>query len=91
MTPAEDGRRCSVTLADDGDGFDAATGARLFERGFSTRTDKHGGLGLHWCANTLSTLGGALSLTSPGKGLGAVARLDLPLTEASAGRLRPAG
>ncbi|ADE84386.1 sensor histidine kinase [Rhodobacter capsulatus] len=91
VTPAEDGRRCSVTLADDGDGFDAATGARLFERGFSTRTDKHGGLGLHWCANTLSTLGGALSLTSPGKGLGAVARLDLPLTEASAGRLRPAG
>lgn len=95
VTLSEDGQRCRVTLADDGDGFDAATGARLFERGFSTRTDKHGGLGLHWCANTLSVLGGSLSLSSPGRGLGAVACLDLPLflprTGASAGRLRPAG
>ncbi len=95
VTLSEDGQRCCVTLADDGDGFDAATGARLFERGFSTRTDKHGGLGLHWCANTLSALGGRVTLTSPGKGLGAVACLDLPLnlplTGASAGRLRPAG
>ena len=84
VTPDPQSGRCRVLLRDDGDGFDAATGARLFERGFSTRTDKRGGLGLHWCANTLTTLGGTVSLTSPGKGLGAVVRLDLPLFEGPA-------
>lgn len=80
--------RCLVRLRDDGDGFDAATGVRLFERGFSTRSNKRGGLGLHWCANTLMALGGRLSLTSPGRGLGAVATLDLPAIGSETGAVR---
>ncbi|PYF07484.1 signal transduction histidine kinase [Rhodobacter viridis] len=90
-SPTEGTGRCVVLVRDDGDGFDEPTGARLFERGFSTRTDKRGGLGLHWCANTLAALGGSLSLTSPGPGQGALARLDLPLMAAAARALRRAG
>ncbi|WP_444453025.1 CHASE4 domain-containing protein [Rhodobacter capsulatus] len=90
VSPDEKTGRCLVLLRDDGDGFDEPTGARLFERGFSTRTNKRGGLGLHWCANTLAALGGSVTLTSPGPGRGAVARLDLPLI-AAARPLRRAG
>jgi len=70
--------RCIVRISDDGEGFESEAAAQLFERGFSTRTDKRGGMGLHWCANTLTAMDGRLSLTSAGKGLGATAIVDLP-------------
>ncbi|MFO1261584.1 MAG: CHASE4 domain-containing protein [Sphingomonadaceae bacterium] len=73
---------CTVTIADNGEGFDPAAVARLFERGFSTREQKSGGFGLHWCANTLNALGGNLSLESDGVGKGARAILVLPLASA---------
>ena len=68
----------TVHIRDDGEGFDAATGATLFQRGFSTRAHKSGGLGLHWCANSMTAMGGALRLESEGRGRGAVAILTLP-------------
>ncbi|MFD2174362.1 CHASE4 domain-containing protein [Rhodobacter lacus] len=79
VTPEPEAGRCLVQFHDDGDGFSAETGARLFERGFSTRTHKRGGLGLHWCANTLNAMDGRLELTSPGLGQGAQARVTLPI------------
>lgn len=66
-----------VRIRDDGEGFDAATGATLFQRGFSTRQHKSGGLGLHWCANSMNAMAGSLRLESEGRGLGAVAVLTL--------------
>ena len=66
-----------IRIADDGAGFDAATGASLFQRGFSTRRHKSGGLGLHWCANSMIAMDGALRLESTGAGQGAVAILTL--------------
>lgn len=66
-----------VRIRDDGEGFDAATGATLFQRGFSTRAHKSGGLGLHWCANAMTAMEGALRLDSEGRGRGAVATLTL--------------
>jgi signal transduction histidine kinase len=83
-----DGATCAVTITDNGEGFDPAAGARLFERGFSTREQKSGGFGLHWCANTLNALGGRLSLESDGVGKGARAILVLPL--ASVNKQMPA-
>ena len=49
----------------------------MFERGFSTRAMKSGGLGLHWCANAMLAMGGSLRLESDGGGLGARAVLTL--------------
>lgn len=75
----EPSARCIVTVADNGSGFSPEVASRLFERGFSTRFDKEGGLGLHWCANTISAMGGRLTLESAGPGQGACATIRLPL------------
>ena len=69
--------RVTVAIRDDGEGFSAEAGALLFQRGFSTRAHKSGGLGLHWCANSMAAMHGALRLESDGSGLGAVATLTL--------------
>lgn len=69
-----------VAFTDNGEGFDPANAARLFERGYSTRAGKSGGLGLHWCANTLNAMGGTLTLHSDGPNRGATAVLTLPLS-----------
>ena len=66
-----------IRISDDGAGFDAATGMSLFQRGYSTRRHKSGGLGLHWCANSMVAMDGSLRLESAGMGQGAVAILTL--------------
>ena len=66
-----------IAIRDDGEGFAADVGATLFQRGFSTRAHKSGGLGLHWCANSMNAMEGSLRLESEGKGRGAVAILTL--------------
>jgi signal transduction histidine kinase len=84
VTIAREGERVVVTIRDDGEGFDADQTPRLFQRGFSTRAHKSGGLGLHWCANSMTAMGGALALRSTGKGLGAEAILTLDAADADA-------
>ncbi|UVO52370.1 HAMP domain-containing protein [Sphingomonas sp. SUN019] len=76
----------TVRIRDDGEGFEPGVGATLFQRGFSTRAHKSGGLGLHWCANSMSAMEGGLRLESEGIGRGAVAVLTLkaPLAQAQA-------
>jgi len=84
------GGRLSVRIIDDGEGFEPALSTRLFQPGFSTRTEKSGGLGLHWCANSMAAMGGVLELRSAGQGTGAVAILTLdadPDPVASVGEL----
>ncbi|HEX4693180.1 CHASE4 domain-containing protein [Sphingomonas sp.] len=66
-----------IAIQDSGEGFDAGNAPQLFQRGFSTRAHKSGGLGLHWCANSMTAMEGSLSLESEGAGMGAVARLVL--------------
>ena len=78
------GERTTIRINDDGEGFDAETAATLFQRGFSTRAHKSGGLGLHWCANSMVAMGGALHLHSRGRGLGAEAVLTLASVPADA-------
>jgi C4-dicarboxylate-specific signal transduction histidine kinase len=73
--------RVTVAIRDDGEGFSPEAGALLFQRGFSTRAHKSGGLGLHWCANSMAAMHGALRLESDGPGLGAVATLTLDAVE----------
>ena len=76
-TIATIGGRVTIQVRDDGEGFSPDAATMLFQRGFSTRPVKSGGLGLHWCANAMNTMDGALRLESDGPGLGAVAILTL--------------
>jgi signal transduction histidine kinase len=80
----EDRDRVTIEVRDDGEGFSPDVGALLFQRGFSTRAHKSGGLGLHWCANSMTAMGGEMRLESAGPGLGAVAILTLPAVDGAA-------
>jgi C4-dicarboxylate-specific signal transduction histidine kinase len=77
VTIHDKGEATEIHIRDDGEGFDPATAPSLFQRGFSTRAHKSGGLGLHWCANSMLAMEGKLELVSDGKGRGATAVLTL--------------
>jgi signal transduction histidine kinase len=81
VTERRDGERVELIIRDDGEGFDPAATPGLFQRGFSTRGHKSGGLGLHWCANSVNAMEGALRLESEGRGKGARAVLSLRAAE----------
>ncbi|WP_267386958.1 CHASE4 domain-containing protein [Sphingomonas sp. GC_Shp_3] len=76
-TVSEEGGETRIAIRDDGEGFDPANAPTFFQRGFSTRAHKSGGLGLHWCANAMGAMQGALRLESEGRGRGAIAVLTL--------------
>lgn len=75
VTVQEDAGQVRMSIQDTGEGFDPEYGPKLFQRGFSTREHKSGGLGLHWCANSMVAMRGTLNLESEGRGLGARALL----------------
>ena len=77
VTVEENDANVKIVIADDGEGFDPALSNTLFQRGYSTRAHKSGGLGLHWCANSMLSMKGTLDLRSDGKGTGAHAILTL--------------
>jgi two-component system NtrC family sensor kinase len=65
---------------DDGVGISKDNLARVFEKGFSTKShDTNYGIGLHWCANAIAALGGRIWAASEGPGHGASMHLLLPL------------
>jgi signal transduction histidine kinase len=84
VTVAREGASVVIRVRDDGEGFDPGAAPSLFQRGFSTRAHKSGGLGLHWCANSMVAMEGSLALVSEGRGRGAVAVLTLRAPEAMA-------
>jgi signal transduction histidine kinase len=73
----DDGDKVELRIRDDGIGFDPTRAEKLFLRGQSSKHSGSGGLGLHWCANTVMAMNGKLALASEGPGLGAVATLTL--------------
>uniref|UniRef100_UPI0035CC99B5 CHASE4 domain-containing protein n=1 Tax=uncultured Sphingomonas sp. TaxID=158754 RepID=UPI0035CC99B5 len=79
VTIKERGDHACIAIRDDGEGFAANDAPTLFQRGFSTRKHKSGGLGLHWCANSMAAMQGNLKLESEGVGRGAFAVLTLGL------------
>jgi two-component system NtrC family sensor kinase len=67
---------------DDGVGIPAHNLARVFEKGFSTKSpETNHGIGLHWCANAINALGGRIWASSDGPGRGASIHLIVPLAE----------
>jgi signal transduction histidine kinase len=68
-----------LTVRDNGRGFDGETGNRIFQRGFTSKSEgATTGLGLHWCANAVRGMGGSIFAESPGNGQGAEFHVLLP-------------
>ena len=78
----ENGRECvHLTVKDNGNGIDPEVLKNLFGRGFSTKKAKTGGIGLHWSANSVATMGGRMFAESKGVGRGASFHLLLPVSQ----------
>jgi sensor domain CHASE-containing protein len=67
-----------IEIEDNGVGIPPENLDRIFTHGFTTRKEGHG-FGLHTSANAATEMGGSLSATSPGPGLGATFLLNLPI------------
>jgi signal transduction histidine kinase len=70
-----------VRIQDKGEGIDADTLKRIFDRGFSNKKSKPSGNGLHWCGNILSAMNGKLYAESDGIGRGACFHLKIPVNQ----------
>jgi signal transduction histidine kinase len=66
-----------LRVTDNGDGIASENIANIFQRGYSTRRHKSGGLGMHWSANAMRAMGGSIALESEGAGKGASAIVTL--------------
>ncbi|WPB82049.1 ATP-binding protein [Archangium violaceum] len=70
--------RILVEVRDNGVGIAPEMLTRIFQYGFTTRSEGHG-FGLHSSALAAQELGGSLRANSPGPGQGATFTLELPL------------
>jgi PAS domain S-box-containing protein len=84
---ANDNRRVTITVSDNGIGIAQENLARIFAHGFTTKKDGHG-FGLHSAALAATETGGSLSAHSDGPGQGATFTLELPMDEAANGKPR---
>ncbi|MCC6232002.1 MAG: PAS domain-containing protein [Verrucomicrobiales bacterium] len=78
VRPAEEGRRVTIEVADNGVGIPAENLVRIFGHGFTTRKEGHG-FGLHSAALAARELGGTLRVQSDGPGRGACFTLEVPV------------
>jgi signal transduction histidine kinase len=70
-----------IQCKDNGNGIAPEHLARVFEKGFSTKSrNTNDGIGLHWCANAIRSLGGRIWAVSDGPGLGASMHVLFPIT-----------
>lgn len=67
-----------IVVADNGIGISPENLTRIFNHGFTTRDEGHG-FGLHSGALAARSMGGALTVASPGTGHGATFTLELPI------------
>jgi two-component system, NtrC family, sensor kinase len=76
----DDMQQLHLQCRDDGVGIAPQHLTRVFEKGFSTKSpETNHGIGLHWCANAISALGGRIWAASDGPGQGASMHLIVPL------------
>jgi two-component system NtrC family sensor kinase len=75
-----DVQQLHLQCKDDGVGIAPQNLERVFEKGFTTKSpETNHGIGLHWCANAVSALGGRIWAASEGPGHGASLHLMVPL------------
>jgi sensor domain CHASE-containing protein len=71
-----------LTVRDNGTGFDDDASQRIFQRGYSSKSEGSAtGLGLHWCANAVAGMGGRIIAESQGTGKGAEFHVLLPAAQ----------
>ena len=75
FTENRENNTVEVRIRDNGEGVAPENIAKTFHRGYSTRENKTGGIGMHWSANAMRAMGGSISLESAGLGQGATAVL----------------
>lgn len=75
--------RVAIEVQDNGMGISPENLTKIFNHGFTTRKDGHG-FGLHSSALAVQELGGSLTASSDGPGLGATFILEIPYEEAGA-------
>jgi signal transduction histidine kinase len=74
----------TLRFADDGVGIRNEDLARIFEKGFSTKSrDTNQGIGLHWCANAINAIGGRIRAERGASG-GAILFVTVPLQRSAA-------
>jgi signal transduction histidine kinase len=72
--------RLHLRCTDNGIGIAAENLPRIFEKGFTTKSHAaNQGIGLHWCANAIRSLGGRIWASSQGLGHGASLHVVLPV------------
>ncbi len=69
--------RVQIVVQDNGIGIPAENIERIFQHGFTTRSQGHG-FGLHSARNAATTIDGSITVVSDGIGKGATFTLDLP-------------
>ncbi|MBS1605547.1 MAG: HAMP domain-containing histidine kinase, partial [Bacteroidetes bacterium] len=65
----------TLQIRDNGCGFDEATGQRIFDRGFTTKSSGTG-LGLHNCRSIIQSHSGEISISSGGRGKGSLTTIS---------------
>lgn len=68
-----------ISVADNGAGLDADEPVKIFQRYYTTKSGRGHGIGLHWSANVMTSMGGHLFARSEGKGMGTSLHLRLPV------------
>jgi two-component system, NtrC family, sensor kinase len=75
-----DREQLHLICQDDGVGIPPENLARVFDRGFTTKSlETNHGIGLHWCANAIGALGGRIWAASEGPGHGTAMHVLVPL------------
>ena len=67
-------------IRDNGIGIEAENLRQIFERGASTKRKGLSGIGLHWCANTITAMHGRIWAESPGSHHGATFHILIPVS-----------
>lgn len=85
-----DSGNLELLVSDNGEGIVVENLKSIFQRGYSTRKHRKGGLGLHWCANAAKAMGGSLRAESDGPGTGATLVIRLPVQNSTTSLLEAA-
>ncbi len=68
-----------LCISDNGEGIEENMVDKIFDRGFTSKSDGHEGNGLHWCSNTITSIGGRVYAESHGRGQGACMHVVVPV------------
>jgi len=81
-TVIDDTEMVQLTVRDNGTGFEEDVRNKVFQRGFTSKDEGDTtGLGLHWCANAVASMGGRIFADSQGEGQGAEFHVLLPAAQ----------